>query len=339
MFRLCFCANLLVLCAFTPSRAADDPTPKEDAILLELDDIKIPAARVYAIEQSWLKTQKLANPAYKLDPENVPVLRRQIALKELEVLMIQKYAKDHKLAADTKESEKRLEDFKSGLAEQGKTYDGFLAEISKSPAEFAAINAAMMAIERQLEKDVPDEEITKTLDEAAERLPLRRSAHILVMYKGAKQSEQERSKEDAKKLVDETLAKVKAGEDFSKLAGAHSDCPSKNQGGDLDWTGRKSDFVDDYLKALYAIEKEGEVSPVIETEFGYHIIKLTGLKKKEDFRPGVKEHLVSQRMQKLLQQLREENSAKLKFNNKLLGLPEGQDPMGGDLAKPPEPKK
>ena len=101
-----------------------------------------------------------------------------------------------------------------------------------------------------------------------------RAAHILIAYQGATRSRATRSKEEAQKIAGQILARVKAGQDFAKLASDHSDDPTaKQRGGDLgffDRTGMVKPFAD----AAFAL-KPGEVSSVVETEFGFHVIKRT----------------------------------------------------------------
>ena len=96
-----------------------------------------------------------------------------------------------------------------------------------------------------------------------------RARHILVAVKPDATPEQ---KEAAKKKAEEIQAKAKAGEDFAKLASENSDDPgSKAKGGDLGFFTTGS-MVGKFEQAAFAL-KPGEVSGVVETEFGYHIIK------------------------------------------------------------------
>ncbi len=87
-----------------------------------------------------------------------------------------------------------------------------------------------------------------------------RASHILV-----------KTEEEAKKLLEE----IKNGADFAKLASEHSMCPSGRDGGDLRFFGRGM-MVKPFEDAAFALKK-GEVSEPVETQFGWHLIKLTDI--------------------------------------------------------------
>jgi len=80
------------------------------------------------------------------------------------------------------------------------------------------------------------------------------------------------NEKDAQKIM-ERLAK---GEDFAELAKRFSKCPSKSKGGNLGWFG-KGQMVPEFEQACFN-GKTGDVVGPVKTEFGYHIIKITGQK-------------------------------------------------------------
>lgn len=98
-----------------------------------------------------------------------------------------------------------------------------------------------------------------------------RARHILVSYKGAARSRQNRDKKEAIALAKDLLKKLNSGDDFAELAKKYSDGPSGKKGGDLGVfeQGRMTPAFD---KAVFAL-KIDEISDLVETEFGFHIIQ------------------------------------------------------------------
>ncbi len=136
----------------------------------------------------------------------------------------------------------------------------------------AVINSSNQISAKNLNDDIKllSQLVSRYFDEQV------RVRHILIR---SNKNDTKEEKAKAKKTIEDIRKKVVAGEDFSELAKKYSEDPgSKERGGDLGFITR-GDTVPEFEKAAFAL-KEGEVSPVITTEYGYHIIRLIERKQK-----------------------------------------------------------
>ena len=110
-----------------------------------------------------------------------------------------------------------------------------------------------------------------------------KASHILIAYEGSERAAPAitRTKSEAEAEAVKILKEVKADPDnFAELAKKYSDGPSGPNGGDLGFFGRGM-MTADFENTAFGMEVS-EVSDVVETEFGYHIIKLTDKKESEE---------------------------------------------------------
>jgi peptidyl-prolyl cis-trans isomerase C len=122
-----------------------------------------------------------------------------------------------------------------------------------------------------------------------------RASHILIM---ANEKADEATRKQAREKIEGILKRVRAGEDFAKLAKEHSDDGSKDQGGDLGFF-QRGQMVPPFEQAAFAL-KPGEVSDVVTTPFGFHIIKMSerrepGTVPYEKVQPQILEYLSNQK--------------------------------------------
>ncbi len=128
----------------------------------------------------------------------------------------------------------------------------------------------------------------------------RRASHILInAAKDAPAADRQKAKAVAQELLQELR---KSPERFAELAKAKSqDTGSAEKGGDLDYFARGS-MVKPFEDAAFAMKK-GDISDIVESEFGYHIIHLTDIKTPrqrsfEELRPGIEADLKTQQAQR-----------------------------------------
>lgn len=99
-----------------------------------------------------------------------------------------------------------------------------------------------------------------------------KASHILIRW----DDESEASKKTAKEKARKILADIKAGADFAAKAREFGTDGTSTQGGDLGWfsTGQ---MVKPFEQAVFSAKKTGVLNDVVETQFGYHIIDVTGV--------------------------------------------------------------
>ncbi|MCV9388157.1 peptidylprolyl isomerase [Reichenbachiella ulvae] len=97
-----------------------------------------------------------------------------------------------------------------------------------------------------------------------------RASHILFKLE---------DKEEANKV----LRQIKNGADFAEMARLHGTDGTASKGGDLGWFG-SGRMVPEFEKAVFDATKEGLLPNLVETQFGYHIIDVTGVKTNEEYK-------------------------------------------------------
>ena len=100
-----------------------------------------------------------------------------------------------------------------------------------------------------------------------------KASHILIKV-DPKADESQRA--EARKKLEAIEQRLKRGEDFSALAKGSSQCPSSAKGGDLGYF-QRGQMVKLFEEVAFAL-KPGEVSGIVETKFGYHLIKVVDKK-------------------------------------------------------------
>lgn len=143
---------------------------------------------------------------------------------------------------------------------------------------------------------VSDQEIQKEFEAVKENYGETRARHILIMFpeqrkereaapkeegkegeaKETPKAAKPATKEEAQKLAQELLVRLRdKNEDFAELAKQYSDDPgSGKMGGDLGYFKKDVGFVPEFKNALFKLQPN-QISDVVETQFGYHIIQVT----------------------------------------------------------------
>ena len=125
-----------------------------------------------------------------------------------------------------------------------------------------------------------------------------RASHILIKVDPGTGESQ---KVEARKKMENIQEKVRKGEDFAALAKEFSEGPSSAKGGGLGYF-RRGQMVKPFEEKAFAL-RPGEVSDIVETEFGYHLIKVIDKKPEttisyEDIKGKLEEHLKREKVRK-----------------------------------------
>ena len=159
------------------------------------------------------------------------------------------------------------EAFKEALAQNKLTEEGLRAVFTRN-----------LSIQAFVEKDiakgimVSDAEVHDFYTGNKDKFESPEQAHARHILVTVDEKADDKTRQAAKAKAEDLLAQLKGGADFEELAKKNSDCPSAPQGGDLGFFGH-GQMVPEFDAAAFAL-KPGELSGVVTTKFGYHIIKL-----------------------------------------------------------------
>ncbi|MEO5897648.1 MAG: peptidylprolyl isomerase [Vicinamibacterales bacterium] len=190
---------------------------------------------------------------------------------------------------------KTEEEFTKALAGRGMTPERLRSDMSQEAGIKTMMDAEVAGV-----APVTDTEIRDFYEKNPDKFKQPegvRASHILIpVPQGADQA----AKKAAKTKADSVLKKVKAGGDFAKLAREHSSDGSAQQGGDLGFF-VPGQMVGPFDKAAFSM-KPGEISDLVETQYGFHIIKVIEKKDAstvplEQVTDRVREFLAGQRKQ------------------------------------------
>ncbi len=196
-------------------------------------------------------------------------------------ILLTKAAEKSSLAVSDEELAKEIATIEAN-APQGTTLKDALAENKIDYTEWQADLRKQMLVRKLVDEktanitEATPVEIAKFYEENADSFKVPESvsaSHILLAFKPEDTDE---TKAQKKKDIEKIRADILAGGDFAAIAGEKSDCPSNKQGGSLG-TFARGQMVPEFETAAFS-QEIGKVGDVVETQFGYHLIKVTDRK-------------------------------------------------------------
>lgn len=258
-----------------PAADAAKPAPKPGDVLAKVNGTSITREEVERAAAALLKQNRMGgSEAYKKQAEEA-ALAQLVSVellteegKKLEVKDLDKKT-DEKISQGKKQFPSQ-EDFEKALKDMNMT-EKDLREITRK--DIIINNLIENKVLSKL--TVSPDQVKKFYDDNSDKYFKKpeqvRASHILI---GVDSNATPAEKEKARQKAAELREKILKGADFAEIAKAESTCPSKAQGGDLGLFGH-GQMVPPFEQAAFGLKKAGDISEVVETQFGYHIIKLT----------------------------------------------------------------
>ncbi len=246
-----------------------------EAVVAKVNNEIITLSEVRKAEQDLLKTLSSLYSGEQLN-KKIEELHKKIIEKMIEELLLSQKAKEQNITVADQEIQESVdklkeenniltdEQLREALKQEGLTLEDLKNQIRNRIMQqkliFYNLQGKISITEQELQKyyKVHIKNFTEP-----EKL---RVSHILISF-------QEHSKEEALKIAQEVLNKLKNGDDFSELASKYSDSPTKDKGADLGFL-TKEEMNPSFSKVAFAMQI-GQFSDIIETEEGYHIFKIT----------------------------------------------------------------
>ena len=285
--------------------AADKKEPSEDKIAVVNGEVitrsEFDRAVGFAKQRALQTGQPLDNAQLK------DRILKQLVGSEL----LYQESKKEGINVDQKAVDERLEQWKKRFPNE-EEYKKALSSSNLSVPQMKKDIKRGMTIEKLIvtrfvdKTTVPEKEIKAYYDSNSNlfKQPEQvRASHILIKVEPkAKESE----KEDALKKIKEVQEKQKKGDDFAKLAKEYSQGPSNAKGGDLGFF-KRGQMVPAFEEVAFKL-KPGEVSDIVNTRFGYHLIKVVDKKPEstvpyEEIKERIGQYLKQEKVQKEVRQL------------------------------------
>ncbi|MBT8331578.1 MAG: peptidylprolyl isomerase [Deltaproteobacteria bacterium] len=208
------------------------------------------------------------------------------------------------IKADAKEVDAEIQKIKQRYAKEGE-FEQLLSNMGLTESDVRIQIERGLAIQQLIDKEVRtkvkigDEEVKSYYDanpQLFQQPEQVKASHILVKVDADAPQEK---KDEARKKIETVQKKAKKGEDFASLAKTYSEGPSGPKGGDLGYF-RRGQMVKPFEDAAFNL-KPDQTSDIVETQFGYHLIKVVDKKPAQkaayaDVKEQLSEHLKKQKM-------------------------------------------
>jgi peptidyl-prolyl cis-trans isomerase C len=207
--------------------------------------------------------------------------RKQLQLEAvgmlIDDLLMESFLRKNAPHVDPAEVNKKFAELKDSLKHQGKSMEEFYKESGQNEMQVRTNLVNMLQWAAYVKEHLTEAEIKRYYDENRDffdRVSVRASHIVLRAPAGQSAGEREQARAQLQALRQD-IASGKL--DFAEAAKKYSQCTSAPEGGDIGYFPRKLAVEEPFAKAAFAL-KVGEVSDVVETDYGLHLIKVTDRK-------------------------------------------------------------
>lgn len=245
-------------------------------IAVEVDRVKLTKEQLEADLQKKLAMLKSQIPAESLEQAKVEI-RRSVVDEFVVQTLLNKEIGVKKVTATEKEVADVLESMKSQLP-AGMTMDDLLKKNKIDAAKMRDEIGMNIRINKLVMQElggkvkIADKEISDFYNKNLDKFKKPESVHARHLLVSKVSGDTDKIKAEKKTKAEELRKQLISGADFAELAKKNSDCPSKENGGDLG-TFTRGQMVKPFEDAAFSQEKNA-IGPVVETDFGFHIIQV-----------------------------------------------------------------
>jgi parvulin-like peptidyl-prolyl isomerase len=265
-----------------------------------------------AIPETWVQ-----RGLRRVPPAEHAKARAEIVNYLIDNMLVDQYLTQQKIPVDAKDLAARLAELQAELKKQGQEYQAMLKDMSLSEDELKAQILADVRWEKYALSQGTDAALKQLYEKNGSMFDGTqvRARHILLMPPMSDVAAVAKAraqlvafKQQLEAEGNQAVAKLPPSADplarenerlavlqnaFGKLASQYSACPSKANGGDLNWFPRTGSMVEPFAAAAFAL-KPGQISDPVQTPFGFHLILVTARKtgqatKFEDVKEEVRE--------------------------------------------------
>jgi peptidyl-prolyl cis-trans isomerase SurA len=320
MIALCLSAGALTLTAPAQADAAtiDRIVARINAKIVtyfELKQAATPFMLQNGMDPSVLENDARRQEIYK--EVLTDLVDRQLLLQEaakLELSISDKEV-DQWLAYTRQQQNMSEEQFREVIKQYDMSYSAYREMIRQNLLKIRLVKVKVGS-QVKISDDELNQAFSERFGDAGAQSKFIEVRHILVRP----EDDSEAAIAAAKQKAQTARAAIKGGADFSEVANAHSEGPSGDQGGYLGTFGR-GDLDPQFEQVAFALDK-GEVSEVVRTQFGYHVIEVMAVEMRSDdnvderkakLRAQMQQKAVERQLQAYLQNLRSRSFVDVRF--------------------------